>query len=625
MLDSHSRGQNMDENIDSGFDQIEHSSSNTASTFRATKEDIWEADPEFKRVLFGSQDLEDARHRLYGLLTKREFWLHSKDCDLDDLERTNALSCVYVLKQFLSSKNEEMTGASVIEVLHGLASNSKEWEEQVSGAFLIEMKRLLEGSLGLSGIYSGESLDFLRLEGKKAAFLRSDFLDDFAGRCWDRIRSYPTGLDADVRVLREENRDRILDYLGGTIEDWNDYKWQIRNVIRGIDPLQDLIELTQEEKKAVNIANENHIPFGITPYYVSLMDREPSRRNDHAIRAQVIPPLDYITTMVEHRDDREYALDFMREHDTSPVPLVTRRYPMIAIMKPYNTCAQICVYCQRNWEIDEVLCPTSMASKRDLELAISWFQEHPTVTEVLVTGGDPGLMGDQVLDRILSRLSEIEHVERIRLGTRVPVVLPMRINDAFVDVLAKYHIAPEREVCLVTHYEHSYEVTPESMKAIQRIRRVGMGAYNQQVFTFENSRRFETAALRLALKRIGVDPYYSFNTKGKEETRYYRVPIARILQERKEEARVLPGIVRTDEPVFNIPAIGKNPLRSCQHHKYIMLSLLGERFYEFHPWEKNIHQAETFIFKDIPILDYLDRLEAIGEDVSEYGNIWYYF
>jgi lysine 2,3-aminomutase len=615
----------MDENIESGFDQMEQSSSNTASSFRATKKDILEADPEFKRVLFGSQDMEDARHRLYGLLTKREFWLHSKDCDLDNLERNNALSCVSVLKQFLSPKNEEMTSASVIEVLYGLASNSKEWDEQVSAAFLIEIKRLLEGSLGLSGIYTEESLDFLRHEGRKAAFLRSDFLDDFADRCWDRIRSYPTGLDADVRSLRDENRGRILDILGGTIEDWNDYRWQIKNVILGIDPLQDLIELTPEEKKAVNIANENRIPFGITPYYISLMDRESSRKNDHAIRAQVIPPLDYVMAMVEHRDDREFALDFMREHDTSPAPLITRRYPMIAIMKPYNTCAQICVYCQRNWEIDEVLCPTAMASKRDLDMAVSWFQEHPTVTEVLVTGGDPVLMGDPVLDAILKSLSEIEHVERIRLGTRVPVVLPMRIDDAFVDVLARYHNTPDLEVCLITHFEHSYEVTPESMKAIQRIRKKGMGAYNQQVFTFENSRRFETAALRLALKRIGVEPYYSFNMKGKEETGYYRVPIARILQERKEEARVLPGIVRTDEPVFNIPALGKNPLRACQHHNYIMLSPLGERFYEFHPWEKNIHQADTYVYKDVPILDYLDRLEAVGEDISEYGNIWYYF
>lgn len=615
----------MDENINSGFDQAEHSSSNIASSFRASKEDIWEADPEFKRILSDAHDIEDARHRLFSLLNKREFWLHSKDCDLADLERNNALSCVSVIKDFLSPRNEEMTDISVIEALYGLVTNSNEWEELVSSAFLIELKKLLEGSLGKSGIYIEESLDFLRYEGRKAAFLRSDFLDDFAGRCWDRIRSYPSGLDAEVRAMREENRERILENLGGTIEDWNDYRWQIRNVIRGIDPLQDLIELTSEEKKAVRIANENHIPFGITPYYVSLMDREPSRKNDHAVRAQVIPPLDYVTAMMEREDDRRFAFDFMREHDTSPVPLITRRYPMIAIMKPYNTCAQICVYCQRNWEIDEVLSPNAMASKKDLELAISWFNEHPTVTEVLVTGGDPVLMGDRVLDRILKSLSEIEHIERIRLGTRVPVVLPMRINDAFVDVLANYHDLPDREVCLVTHFEHSYEVTPESMKAVQRIRKRGMGAYNQQVFTFENSRRFETAALRLALRHIGVDPYYSFNAKGKEETGHYRVPIARILQERKEEARVLPGIVRTDEPVFNIPALGKNPLRACQHHKYIMLSLLGERVYEFHPWEKNIHQADTYVFKDVPILDYLERLEAVGEDVSEYSNIWYYF
>jgi lysine 2,3-aminomutase len=201
----------------------------------------------------------------------------------------------------------------------------------------------------------------------------------------------------------------------------------------------------------------------------------------------------------------------------------------------------------------------------------------------------------------------------------------MRFTERLGDVLAQHHAPGHREVCLVTHFEHPYEVTPDSMRAIRSLRKRGLMAYNQQVFTIENCRRFETVALRLALKQIGVDPYYMFNTKGKEETRHFRVPIARILQEIKEEARLIPGIARTDEPVFNIPALGKNHLRAWQHHDLLMLSPEGERVYEFHPWEKNIALAPTYIYRDVPIAEFLERLAQRGEDPADYASIWYYF
>jgi lysine 2,3-aminomutase len=315
----------------------------------------------------------------------------------------------------------------------------------------------------------------------------------------------------------------------------------------------------------------------------------------------------------------------MKEGQTSPVDLVTRRYPMIAILKPFNSCAQICVYCQRNWEIGHVSDPQSLASPESLSNALDWFRAHPMVTEVLVTGGDPALMEDDSLVDLLQRLSEIDHISRIRIGTRLPVVLPMRFTDKLVAAIGRFHNPPEKDLCVVTHFEHTYEVTPEAVEAVQKLRMHGIAVYNQQVFTIENSRKFETAALRLLLKQIGVDPYYTFNTKGKEETIWYRVPIARLLQERKEEARVLPGLSRTDEPVFNIPALGKNHLRSWQHHDVIMISPKGERIYEFHPWEKNITNAPTYVYADVPIWDYMLRIRERGEDIDEYRSIWYYF
>ena len=105
----------------------------------------------------------------------------------------------------------------------------------------------------------------------------------------------------------------------------------------------------------------------------------------------------------------------------------------------------------------------------------------------------------------------------------------------------------------------------------------------------------------------------------------YRVPIGRLLQERKEEARLMPGLDRTDEPVFNIPALGKNHLRAWQHHDLISLTPRGERIYEFHPWEKNIAVASTYVHRDVPIADFLAVLAERGEDLDQYRSIWYYF
>ena len=464
---------------------------------------------------------------------------------------------------------------------------------------------------------------FSKSTGREAARIRSDFLDVLSARCYEKINSYPTGLNLEVVERRKDNRKRIMNALGASDEDWNDHRWQLRHVRRTVSDLEDLIELTSDEREAITLATENRMPFGITPYYLSLMDREPHRRWDHAVRAQVIPPLSYVDGILGSR--QEESLDFMREGDTSPIDLVTRRYPMIAILKPYNSCAQICVYCQRNWEIDDVLSPAALAAETKVREALQWFEEHPLVTEILITGGDPLLISDDKLKRLLNRVAGIEHIKRVRFGTRLPVVLPMRFTDSVISMLGEFNDPAKREVCLVTHFEHPYEVTPEAMECVRRVRRDGLSVYNQQVFTMENSRRFETVALRLLLKQIGVDPYYTFNTKGKEETEWYRVPIARILQERKEESRMIPGLARTDVPVFNIPALGKNNLTNWQNHDLIMISPRGERIYEFHPWEKNIVAAPTYVYRDVPILSYLERLLDRSEDPQEYASIWYYF
>jgi lysine 2,3-aminomutase len=506
-----------------------------------------------------------------------------------------------------------------------------ELKDKISVGFIMEFINLFRGVTGKSNIYLENAQvkkgipEFLKLKGKEAANARMEILDDLGSSVRKYFKKYPSGLEEEVIGWRKENKTKILRYFEGNESNWNDYQWHLKNVIKNAKPLVDLLELTTDQKEAVDNAVKHKIAFGITPYYLSLMDRKLSIGYDHAIRAQVIPTKEYVDKMIEHKGDRDITFDFMGEHDTSPIELITRRYPIISILKPFNTCAQICVYCQRNWEIERVLEPKAMATSELMKNAIKWLDEHKSVGDILITGGDPLIMKDDQVDEILEALSLKKQVYRIRIGSRTPVVLPMRITDKLIKILSKYHKPPELEIALVTHFEHSYEVTPEAMNAIQKFKKIGIGLYNQQVYTVENSRRFETAKLRRDLKSIGVDPYYTFNMKGKEETKRYMVPIARILQERKEEARLLPGLDRTDEPVFNVPKLGKNQLQAGQDHRLVMILPDGSRVYEFHPWEKNISAIPPYNYVDVPIYDYLEELAARGENIRDYRTIWFYY
>jgi lysine 2,3-aminomutase len=600
--------------------------------YKAYLDRLWEANTDIHKLLKRASTLEAARKALYTYLEHAERAIFAVENDLHILEKATVRECIRIFKSIIGPINEARTKFSALDALWKLARGKRlSAKGQVSVGFLMEFINLFRGVVGKSNIYLENNQvkkgipEFLIKHGQEAAATRMEILDNFGSTVRKYFKKYPSGLDKEVVSWRRENQARILRYFKARKEDWQDPVWHLRHVIRDAKPLLDLVELTAEQRASIKKAVRNKIPFGITPYYLSLMDSMLSIGYDHAVRAQVIPPKDYVDIISQNRAQREIAFDFMGEHDTSPVQLITRRYPFVSILKPFNTCSQICVYCQRNWEIKRVLEPRAMATREQAEQALSWFDKHPSVGDVLITGGDPLVMRDAQLERILEVLAAKPHVYRIRLGTRTPVVLPMRWTDKLVKMLARYHKPPRREIAVVTHFEHSYEITPEALQAVQKIRKAGMSVYNQVVFTVENSRRFETVKLRRDLKAIGEDPYYTFNMKGKEETHRYMVPIARILQERKEEARLLPGLDRTDEPVFNVPKLGKNHLRAWQDHRLVMILPDGSRVYEFHPWEKNITPVPPYNYVDVPIYDYLEELAARGENIRDYRTIWFYY
>jgi len=588
---------------------------------------LWNSNEELYTILKNSKNLEETRRKIYDYLNGEEKDIFYNTKNKHRLENINSRKCINILRNIISPFNEKRTQESALRDLRNLArSENGRFLRKISLGFIQEFIYLFKGIKGESGLYSfSGGDDFLSKKGQESANIRSEHLDrlaEYANYFMDR---YPAGLDPKIKSKRERNKQRIMSFFDATEDDWRDWRWQLKNVIRNAETLKKLINLTQKETKAIELAEKSGMPFGITPYYVSLMDKASHRRYDHAVRAQVIPPYEYVKLYSEHKRSFKITADFMAERDTSPVKLVTRRYPEIAILKPYNTCFQICVYCQRNWEITDVLDVKAKPGKKQIEKAIQWFENHMEVIEILITGGDPFVLRNKDLIYLLDRISGIKHIQRIRFGTRAPVVLPFRFTEEVMEILASYHVPGKREIIVVTHIEHPYEVTDDLVAAVKRIKRKGISVYNQMVFTIENSRKFEAAALRRLLRVVGIDPYYTFVTKSKKEISRYKVPLARVLQERKEEARIMGGMARTDEAVYNIPRIGKNHVTSWQHHEVVMINPKGERYYEFHPWEKYISPVNTYIDKDVPIYEFLQELKERGENLSDYKTIWYYY
>jgi len=585
-----------------------------------------DAVPPLKRILLSKDNFEKKRIKIRALLTKMLIDSFEENPDESSLKWILRRDAILVFRNIMSRRSAVLAGYSFLKYIDDLLQDKKTDSLPLpTPGFFAELDHLFRGISGRAEVYPESKPAFAKYHGTKAAKLRSADLSRMARSVEKFSARYPSGLDEDAKRRRYKNKQRILRHFDATGSDWHNWRWQVRHIIRDVETPSSLVKLTDEECEAVMLAKKHKIPFGITPHYLSLMDFESGQGRDQGIRAQVIPSLQYINRLKETRSIDEGSMDFMLEKDTSPVEGITRRYPQIVILKPVLTCPQICVYCQRNWEIEDVFSRAAILPKSKIQKALDWIANTPEINEVLITGGDPLLLSNEKLENLLFKLSRMNHIQRIRIGTRTLVTLPQRITDTLIKDINHFHIPGKREVLIVSHFEHPYEITQQSVEAVQKFRRYGMEVYNQLVYTFFNSRKFEATTLRNKLRLIGVTPYYTFNAKGKDETDEFRVPIPRLLQEQKEEARLVPGTVRTDEIVFNVPGLGKNYLRALQHHDVISILPDGCRVYEFHPWEKKLALADTYVYTDVSIHSYLQKLKKIGENVSDYKSIWYYY
>ncbi|MGB5690750.1 MAG: KamA family radical SAM protein, partial [Woeseiaceae bacterium] len=229
-------------------------------------------------------------------------------------------------------------------------------------------------------------------------------------------------------IARFRVSDRSAEFLrryypDATLENWNDWRWQNRNRIRTLAELARMIELSDEESEAIR-RHTGSLPVGITPYYASLLD--PQNPNQ-GLRRTVVPVLgEFETTPGENEDP-------LGEDSHSPVPGLVHRYPDRVLLLVTNFCSVYCRYCTRGRMVGSV--GERSVKKGDIELALDYIQRTTTIRDVLISGGDPLSLDDDRLEYVLKRLRKIKHVEFIRIGSKQPVVQPMRITPELTRML----------------------------------------------------------------------------------------------------------------------------------------------------------------------------------------------
>lgn len=248
-----------------------------------------------------------------------------------------------------------------------------------------------------------------------------------------------------------------------TDEQWNDWHWQVANRLTTVDQIAQVVNLTDQEKEDIAQVM-NGFRVGITPYYASLMDPDDPRC---PVRMQAVPILQEM-----HQDAADMA-DPLHEDEDSPAPGLTHRYPDRVLFLITDQCSMYCRHCTRRRLAGET---DGARSREDIDACIEYIRKTPVVRDVLLSGGDCLCVEDDVLEYIISELRKIDHVEIVRLGSRTPVVMPMRITDKLCDMLKKYH-----PIWLNTHFNHSKEMTPQAAEACRKLADAGIPLGNQSV------------------------------------------------------------------------------------------------------------------------------------------------
>lgn len=541
-------------------------------------------------------------------------------------------------------------------------------------------------------------------------------------RVRSRTERWPSGLDEAVRAIRADNRERMLHLLVQKIENrksktpsryrfaegmtydekyrqvaawWDDFRFQLAMAVKSPSELNRFLagSLSSETMYLLSKARKKGMPFFATPYYLSLLDVTGDGYDDAAIRSYILYSPQLVETYGRIRAwEREDVVEAGKPNAAGwLLPAghnIHRRYPEVAILIPDTmgrACGGLCASCQRMYDFQserlnfefEALRPKESWDHK-LRRLMNYFEEDTQLRDILITGGDALMSQNKTLRNMLEAVyrmacrkrranagrpdgEKYAELQRVRLGSRLPAYLPMRVNDELVEILREFREKASavgvKQFIVQTHFQTPLEVTPEAEEAIRKILSAGWLITNQLVYTVAASRRGHTARLRQVLNSLGVVCYYTFSVKGFEENRAVFTPNSRSMQEQVEEkvyGRLTVGqaseldalladgrdtaaklrrfmrkyrlpFLATDRSVLNLPAIGKS-----MTFRLVGLTPEGRRILRFDHDRTRRHSpiidrmGEIFIVESKSVAAYLRQLGKMGEDPEEYASIWAY-
>jgi lysine 2,3-aminomutase len=535
------------------------------------------------------------------------------------------------------------------------------------------------------------------------------------------MKRWSSGLSEDVRAIRRQNKERIISLLIQKIENrhapssrylfpenstyeekrqlvnqwWNESRFHLALAIKSPTELNRMLgnSLSEETIQLYHQARKKGMPIFITPYYLSLLNPTGKGYDDAAIRSYIL----YSSHLVEaYGSIRAWEKEDIVEAGKPNaagwlVPdghNIHRRYPEVAILIPDSmgrACGGLCASCQRmydfqserlNFNFEELKAKESWDKR--LRKLMEYFENDTQLRDILITGGDALMSQNKTLRNILEAVYKMAarkrnanlkraegekyaELQRVRLGTRLPVYLPMRINDELLEILREFKEKASaigvNQFLIQTHFQTPLEVTPEAKEAIKKILSAGWTITNQLVYNVAASRRGHTAKLRRVLNGLGVLCYYTFSVKGFEENYDVFTPNSRSLQEQHEEKifgklsaemeKEFLGVLKTskdraaaiqnfcnehripfvatDRSVLNLPGIGKSMTFAT-----IGMTKEGKRILEFDhdPTRKHspiIHRMEKIYIKENKSLwQYMLQLREMGEKKEDYDSLWSY-
>jgi lysine 2,3-aminomutase len=294
---------------------------------------------------------------------------------------------------------------------------------------------------------------------------------------------------------------------------WKDWKWQIKNTIKDISTFEKLTGIKFKKRELAVIEQTiGKFPLSVTPYYMSLIDTD-DYMNDPVFQQSFPSP-------VELNTDRFDMKDPLHEDKDSPVPCITHRYPDRVLLLVSNMCSMYCRHCTRKRKVGDV---DSIPTKAAIRKGLDYIRATPAIRDVLLSGGDPLMLSDTYLDWILGELKLIPHIEVVRIGTRMPVVLPYRITNDLVDLLKEH-----QPLWINTHFNHPREITTSSKESLQKLADGGFPLGNQSVLLAgvnDCPRIMRHLVHKLVQNR--VRPYYLYQCDMSEGLSHFRTPVGK--------------------------------------------------------------------------------------------------